>query len=123
MRRTDKVRLQSLLRVQQIPRRQQILPLSRTSVHAAETRSSISVDIEAPMTLGKLTIANPDAPSAATTPAKTEEPLPANDVDTLSQHTLRPATGIPSISRIYLSNLRESQRPHPHSERVRSVTR
>ena len=63
-------------------------PVPRTSVHAA--RSSMSVDIEAPMTLGKLTIANPDAPSAATTPAKTEEPLPAGDVDTLSQHTLRP---------------------------------
>ena len=65
-------------------------PVSRKSVHAAEARSSISVDIEEPMTLGKLTIANPDAPSAANTPAKTEEPLPANDVDTLSQHTLRP---------------------------------
>jgi len=70
-------------------------PAPRTSVHAAETRSSISVDIEAPMTLGKLTIANPDAPSAATTPAKTEEPLPANDVDTLSQHTLRPTAETP----------------------------
>lgn len=71
-------------------------PVPRTSVHAAETRSSISVDIEAPtMTLGKLTIANPDAPSAATTPAKTEEPLPANDVDTLSQHTLRPTAETP----------------------------
>ena len=66
----------------------------RTSVHVAEARSSISVDIEAPMTLGKLTIANPDAPSAATTPAKTEEPLPANDADTLSQHTLRQTSRI-----------------------------
>ena len=65
-------------------------PVPRTSVHAGGPRSSISVDMEAPMTLGKLTIANPDAPSPATTPAKTEEPLPANDVDTLSQHTLRP---------------------------------
>jgi hypothetical protein len=68
---------------------------SRRSMRPAETRSSISVDIEAPMTLGKLTIANPDAPSAATTPVKTEEPLPANDVDTLSQHTLRPAAETP----------------------------
>lgn len=67
----------------------------RRSMRAAEARSSISVDIDAAMTLGKLTIANPDAPSAATTPAKTEEPLPANDVDTLSQHTLRPATESP----------------------------
>ena len=67
----------------------------RTSVHAAETRSSISVDIGPSMTLGKLTIANPDAPSAATTPAKTEEPLPANDVDTHSQHTLRPTPETP----------------------------
>jgi hypothetical protein len=70
-------------------------PAPRKGVHAAETRSSISVDIEASMTLGKLTIANPDAPSAATTPAKTEEPLPANDVDTLSQHTLRPTAETP----------------------------
>ena len=62
----------------------------RTSARATGTRSFMSVDIEAPMTLGKLTIANPDAPSPATTPAKTEEPLPAKDVDTLSQHTLRP---------------------------------
>ena len=69
--------------------------IPRRSMRMAETRSSISVDIEAPITLGKLTIANPDAPSAATTPAKTEEPLPANDVDTLSQHTLRPAAEPP----------------------------
>jgi len=70
-------------------------PVPRKSAHAAETRSSISVDIEAPMTLGKLTIANPDAPSTTTTPAKTEEPLPTNDVDTLSQHTLRPKVETP----------------------------
>jgi hypothetical protein len=68
-------------------------PVPRTS--ASGPRSSISVDIEAPMTLGKLTIANPDAPSPATTPAKSEEPLPANDVDTLSQHTLRPTAETP----------------------------
>ena len=69
--------------------------VSRKNARLAETRSSISVDIEAPMTLGKLTIANPDAPSAATTPAKTEEPLPVNDTDAVSQHTLRPTLGSP----------------------------
>jgi hypothetical protein len=68
--------------------------VSRKSAHAAETRSSMSVDM-APMTLGKLTIANPDAPSAANTPANSEEPLPANDVDTHSQHTLRPTAETP----------------------------
>lgn len=86
-------------------------PVPRTSVHAAETRSSMSVDIEASMTLGKLTIANPDAPSAATTPAKTEEPLPANDVDTLSQHTLRPTAETP-----------KSPRPRPPSEPPKEPT-
>ena len=84
-------------------------PVPRTSVHAAETRSSVSIDIGASMTLGKLTIANPDAPSAATTPAKTEEPLPANDADTHSQHTLRPTA-------------ESSQSPQPAPELPRDRT-
>jgi len=69
--------------------------IHRMSVNVTEARSSISVDIEAPMTFGKLTIANPDAPSAASTPAKAEEPLPKNDLDALSQHTLRPVSEPP----------------------------
>lgn len=88
----------------------------RRSMRAAETRSSISVDIEAPMTLGKLTIANPDAPSAATTPAKTEEPLPANDVDTLSQHTLRPAAEPPQSTQPAPEPPREPTPPRRESQ-------
>ena len=96
-------------------------PVSRTSVHAAETRSSMSVDIEASMTLGKLTIANPDAPSAATTPAKTEEPLPANDADTLSQHTLRPAAEIPQSPQPAPEPPREPTRtPPPRESQIRN---
>ena len=90
--------------------------IPRRSMRMAETRSSISVDIEAPMTLGKLTIANPDAPSAATTPAKTEEPLPANDVDTLSQHTLRPAAEAPQFPQPGPEPPREPTRTSPQRE-------
>ena len=95
-------------------------PVPRTSTHAVETRSSVSVDI-APMTFGKLTIANPDAPSAATTPAKTEELLPANDVDTLSQHTLRPAAGIPQSPQPAPEPLREpTSTPPPRESQTRN---
>jgi len=88
-------------------------PVPRMSAHAAETRSSISVDIEAPMTLGKLTIANPDAPSTTTTPAKIEEPLPTNDVDTLSQHTLRPTVETPQSPQLAPEPPREPTLPPP----------
>jgi len=73
------------------------------------------------MTFGKLTIANPDAPSAATTPAKTEELLPANDVDTLSQHTLRPTAGSPQSPQPTPEPLRQqTSTPPPRESQIRN---